>query len=551
MAAAERIACGPGECWTGAGGCASSVSGTVCVECVDSTLGYGYLNGSACVYETFVLNTPSAVVPVSDCGLRKCRQRGACVASAFGALCDECSGRGYVSASAEDLTPVCVCYDARYDPQAACRSLYDDATSVVEVVDAYESVTCAAHRDKYLGMYRDAPTGGTYGAPNPGVPSTCLDPYGPQPLADASTPYAPYVACATLGGPDPNEAWGPRRDFSFRTCSGHGPWNLSAHACGPCDAGWARVLTGAVDFFGSPVATCGTCAAGFGPMPPNLDWSATASEPPYCVAPYADDPRDGVYKECGGGGRAYDRACVCFADSTRGFFNLSEATGACTECADGYGPEADCRTRIGETTAPAPPSLAPTLQPTVPPFRTSSCVSCYERVRGEGAFEAGSFVGPVGLANASACFADCAFEVQGASVVVDGAACTNTSLALAGVGYEICDAVPGCLALDWAPVFNSSAFVFRFVNDSSYTIFPSAEGATWSLACFSTSRPSRAPTAYPTRYPSLAPTRAPSTAPTTRSPTAPTTSAPTTLAPSTLAPTANPTTLAPSTLAPS
>lgn len=528
-------------------GCELSQPGVVCVECVGAQ-GYGWLNGSECVYETFVLQTLDRVVPVSDCGLRKCNQGGTCVPAAMGARCAECSYRGYTALSGEDLTPVCVCYDARYDPKAGCKSLYDDVLTEVEVTDAYESVVCEPWSNKYLGFYEQDTTPFKYGNANPPTPKKCKWPYGPPPFALVEN-LPPFQSCATLGGADPNEAFGIRKDFSFQTCSGHGTWNVEDHSC-TCDApSWQRALTGEYDVYGGAVMTCDDCADNYGPPPPHHDPLQTPQLPPYCSKIWMED-FDGVRKECSGHGTYSFGICICDSSTTTGFWNTTKIDGVstCLVCADGYGPERDCRLFDGQTSSPAVDTAEPTSAPTPPPFRSSSCVSCFDRFKGQGTLVGNAWEFAAVPSSIQSVCGVCNVTTDGEYVYVSDTACTNTTVALAALGYEMCDYVSGCVAFDFTLRENGTAYAYHFANTTGYQAVPDIDAnAAWSLACGKTNSPTRNPTSYPTQYPTMAPVPVP----TTLGPTGePTTLQPTTLQPTSVPTTVRPTTMGPTTLQP-
>lgn len=541
----------PGQCWTGIDGCALSQPGTICIECVDAEKGYGWLNGTKCEYETFVFKSLDRIVPVSECGLRKCRQGSRCVDSKFGARCEECSRRGYVERDPLTLAATCVCYDSKYDGNAACQTLYEDAYEIKLVRDAYESVTCESWQNRWMGFYKPVPAS-KYGAPNPPIPDSCVFPYGPPPFAIAEE-YPPYTACATLGGPDPNEAYGIRRDFSFQTCSGHGTWDALEHKC-TCDANWDRALTGAFDYYDGAVSTCETCVEGWGPIPPRHDPLNVAKLPPYCVVPYVED-FDGIRKECSGHGEYAFGSCVCYASEIKGYWNHTMIDGiqTCAVCADGYGPPRDCRFGKGQEQITTRPT---TKQPTSGPIpRESSCEPCFYRFQDVGEIIGGVTVFP--SINQSSCVDSCELKRENEFVLVS---CANSTFGLASLGYEMCDNAPGCDAFAFSAISNDT-FAFRFVS-APFQIFYETQSWVWSLACVTTSKPTSNPTAYPTAYPTLAlsgTTRPTTRLPTTREPTTePTSLRPTTFQPSTLrpsafpsfAPTQKPTTRAPTTRSP-
>lgn len=478
------------ECFT-KDGCAESRPGVICAECVDEN-GYGWMNGSTCVYETFVLDSLEVVTPIVSCGLGRCLERGECRNSQFGVRCNECSNRGFLVRSPITFETECFCYDDRFDPSSACKSLYDVKMETIPVVDTFESLTCESYQNPLMGFWVPTSDSFKYGTPDPPIPNRCIEPYGPPP-GQLTEDYPPYQTCATLGGFDPDEKYGPRIDEGFRTCSGHGVWNATSHQC-KCDPKWDLAEKDQLDYYGNPVETCDRCRGEWGPSPPDYD-DGPPQKAPFCFAPYFED-EFGIRRECSGHGTFEGGSCICYQSDSLGYWQTTTIRGVetCAKCLTGYGPQGRCTEKNGKT-------VRPSLSPTKAPQRTSICSPCPE------AYAGGAVIGFSGRAEIpntpvqSVCNSRCSLNRTNSFEWTT--VCPDDPKNLA---TELCTYVSNCEAIQWVSVGNQTTF--SFANSTTYSLSVSTSSFV-SRKCPPTMSPTRAPTRVRTEYPTFAPTRAP------------------------------------------
>ena len=418
------------------------------------------------------------------------------MSSGFGTRCDACGNRGYVTVSSYDYEPICECYDSRYDPGAGCESLYDAVVTDVSVTDTFENVRCVAWQNPLMGFYEPV-SNDAYGGPNPQIPSTCVVPYGPPPGSLIETD-PPYLTCGTLGGPDPEALYGVFKDSSFKTCSDHGTWNSTGSRC-DCDSTWDVVAVGAVDWYGNPAYTCGTCMGSWGPLPPDQD-PGPPWDPPYCYAPFIENER-GVRLECSGHGQFEYGTCICYQSPDSGFWDLVDVLGTktCLTCAEGYGPPGSCVSATNATYAPT--DAFPTTEPTFAPTRNSSCTPCPRR--GMGSFS----IVPYGVNDViwwngttdSACGYGAFWGVLNSGYSLRFENVTSSE----DLGYELCDRKTDCVAFSWTDRGNGTTD-YTYFNGTDFGVAVVETGGS-SMACVRTDVPTRAPTPYPTHYPTRNP----------------------------------------------
>lgn len=487
-------ACPLGQCFER--GCVESKPGVECAECV-SEVGSGWLNGTECVYETFVVPKLRSVDPGWPCGLGKCVERGKCVSSKVGTRCDACKNRGYVVISNRDYGPTCVCYDARHDGRAGCASLFDEKRETLNITDAYERIECVSHQNELMGFYKPTSHSTKYGDENPAVPISCVEPLGPPP-GQLVENKPPYDTCNTIGGADPDQLYSSRQDASFKTCSYHGLWNRTTRAC-ECDAKWALVDVGGVDpANGKPAQTCGTCSGDWGPLPKEFDPGQPQS-PPYCVAPYFENER-GVRLPCSGHGVFKFDICICHSSYTLGFWDVIEIRGirTCAVCKRGFGPPGKCNVLLSTESPTVDP---PTLEPTQAPTRNSSCTPCFEKDMGRVSLDYDpDIVGSLPANFTSAC---CTHEPM---TVLDNRAvrfplngtCFESEDARTSLGFELCDWVEACTAFTWT--LGDGYVDYAVLNGTGFGVIPN-ESAGSAAACTRTQSPTKFPTPERTAYP--------------------------------------------------
>lgn len=287
----------------------------------------------------------SQPITTSNCSLMEYGEcetpEGTCVKCGPGVLARECNEGGYLLIR-EDLAGYeCKCYSNQLDPARRClpgqffRGEYDS----VEVIRSFEKVTCKAHQSDQLGCYEDVDSSHhKYGDPDPPVPYRCCLPIlGPPPgeLRERFVPGEPFQQCNIPGTANPDLI--RKNDTSFHACSGHGIYNFTTRTC-QCDKGWLLQPIG-LDMKNRTLSSCTICDAFYGPSTITL-----YGDPPYCTSTYAPDPITGIDMECSGHGVYFPEGCVCYSNSTAGFWTLAtvgfrhggEEVKSCSMCQSGH-----------------------------------------------------------------------------------------------------------------------------------------------------------------------------------------------------------------------
>lgn len=494
--------CDVGYCFVGPDGCVASGPGVVCAECT-GVRGTGWLDSGVCVYESFEFSSLREYRPSwVECGLYKCVERGDCVTSEFGAMCDECSNRGFVINSPKTYEPTCMCYDVKDDGDASCQSLFEQKRENVSVTDSYENIACIPHRNKVMGYYVGEGSLSKYGSVAPFVPNQCIKPYGPSP-GQRFEILPPYDTCATIVAPDPDALYGPEADASEKTCSYHGSWNRTIEAC-VCDDRWTLTPRGEKDIYGRPAYTCGGCASGLGPPPPEYD-AGSPQKPPYCVGPYVEN-EFGVRRVCSGHGVFKYDVCVCYQSVSLGFWDLIEIDGVftCMKCKLNYGPPGKCTVRDGTTETPTALTNSPTLAPTEMPARNSTCESCPERaisaVSLNPLHERSVALFPIDFRSVCCAHDPPTYLDESLVSFSTRSECVANETERIKLAAELCDLVDNCVATWW--VQNENGYSFTILNGSDFG-YSANENAGTLLACPISQSPTRKPTAYPTTYPTM------------------------------------------------
>jgi hypothetical protein len=268
------------QCYNASGIAVTSVQGVECVEC--NLQGYLDSSGDCVCPQPQIMDSQcrlespqqaESVTTICNPGFCQDAYTGDCVLAAFGAACLECGAQGYIVGTS------CACYLSSANPNAACALLVDTSYDQV-IVTNYSRYACEFFGNKQLGFFANA--------------LECLLPaLGPPPN------QAFLQECNTYGGADPVLG----EDSGFYTCGGHGTWNATAYACGPCDLGWQLQDSGMLGVDSEEVLLCTQCALPYGP-------------PANCSVVWLPDPLDGALKECSGHGVFVGGACQCFPGST-------------------------------------------------------------------------------------------------------------------------------------------------------------------------------------------------------------------------------------------
>ncbi len=356
-----------------------------------------------------------------------------------GVLCKECLYRGYVN-------PVdfqCVC-NSRFDnPALSCNGTFavkSNVTKNVYVSDFY----CSCDRDWDSGFWKESTTPLTsriyvnesdikefkYGLPYPAICNECYNKYyGPPPNTVTPSSLVDFriQACNRLGGQDPlalisrkvvetdpdvgigeeydDFLFYPKQDgkrqlqtglrasddiaFVWFECSNHGTWNAEGRYC-VCNTGWGLGALPELGHDDNILYSCIQCVGPYGPPIPSERY-AVYSGSNVCSVPWTPDPVDGAFKECSGHGVFQQGVCMCYQNSTHGWWTLGtysmydkdiEGVGidtyitvnkyfsvlTCINCLTGYAPDTYC---LEKTDSPSiSPSHVPTDVPTKAPTKT-------------------------------------------------------------------------------------------------------------------------------------------------------------------------------------
>ncbi len=242
--------------------------------------------------------------------LTQCSQDNRDVTSKFGALCIECNSIGYLVQDAYGLLH-CVCYAPDLNPLLACSNNISEVKTL-QIVE--ESWPCEPFTTPCFKLDK-APV--KYGEPSPPLPSLCCDDWMGPPPAGIIVNGACSMRGETVNG-------------RFLICSEHGDWN--DQYC-ECHHGWQATAAH---------LTCDSCMDGWGP-------------PGLCSVMVAPEPSTGVVSECSGHGAFLDGECVCYRNSTGGYWSLVDFTiptktllgngttvngtitfGTCADCMSGF-----------------------------------------------------------------------------------------------------------------------------------------------------------------------------------------------------------------------
>ncbi len=484
-----------GDCFVGVDGCVFSEPGVKCVEC-DLR---GWLNGTKCVYESYVFVTNSVDV-VTDCPVTdyeiQCVEFASkeCVESKMGVRCSECESKGFVKRN-EKFKLQCECYDAKYDPLSLCETRFPTTYETFNVTTTMDRVECVPWKSERMGCYAfsssDDDERWKYGEVDqenrPAVPDKCCSEiYGPPP-GELVEIEPPFQECLTLGGPDPNEMFGLRKDSSFRTCSGHGIWNATTHSC-ECGDKWGLSLFpgGEKDMRGNPASTCNRCKGFWGPPPPPPSSSSSSNHPPpFCSFVWTPD-ESGVSSECSGHGTFVNDVCACFGNATHGWWDSKTITHVfpdgyehtvttCLGCRLGYGPPGDCRFLNGDTANPsASPTDVETESPTTTQYRNDSCTPC----------PANTLLGDVIVVSSNSLTLEtfnfrsvcCDFNVTTTELIDSNTTVSISSLENDCVkdensryvlGWEWCEYMPECTVFTWS-TGSDGYYTYRFFSDENF-----------------------------------------------------------------------------------
>ena len=330
----------------------------------------------------------------SVCGPGNCLHKDhGCVVSHYGIACSECSDNGFIEENIPSFgfpeTFRCNCYFSQFDPENFCQQVRGSDRSL-EINVKRDRATCTPWYSKITGFFFSSGSIEThvYGREDPPIPNQCALPVlGPKRGQIIESLTVPLQTCNTYGTSNPDREFGPDLDISFQTCAGHGTWNRTTYRCEFCDDGWSlQVLENQKGIDNEDVVVCNECSGFRGPR---VD---SGKEAPFCRQIYTPDPIDGIERECGGHGiYFFGGICSCFANSTHGFWNVTQLSHTfaeyqwsgsslilednlvtvptCITCADGYGPNPLDNIDDGEDVPCSIllPTPFPTQNPTINP----------------------------------------------------------------------------------------------------------------------------------------------------------------------------------------